>query len=177
MCTSRCLPQHHMAPSLAPGWAFRPLRHRSRSQLGAVNPEEPAAPSGVRDPVSRGPQLNPCHSARASRRGGGGLAGALAPGLTSGPASHTRIRPRSRCGPHTAATPARQLPPRPALTTGSRSGSAQVEGEAAAKAGATRGWDYRGRGSPESWSPGVGVVFRGRRCSKNPRAEWTRPCG
>lgn len=79
---------------------------------------------GVRDPGSRGPQFSPViMHARIGR-----LAGAPAPGLTSGPASHTRIRPRSCYGPHRAATLAPQLPLLPALTPGSCAGSAQVVG-------------------------------------------------
>lgn len=101
-----------------------------------------------------------------------GRTGALAPALTSGHASRTGVRPRSRCSLHTAATPAPQPPP-PAPTPGSRAGSAQVEGarprqEQERCVGGARGGGaavrvgvWGGRGVRKRRSQEMGVARRG----------------
>lgn len=149
-----------------PRLGFSPTPPPLAEPAGGGEPRGARSADLVRDPASRGPQLNPVTAhARA-----GGLAGALAPGLTSGPASHTRIRPRSRCGPHSAATPTPLLRP-PARTPGSSAGSAQAEGEAsagvaaggAARGGATwewaSGWAWSWGGAPQE-EPEMGVACR-----------------
>lgn len=104
-CTSRCLPHHHMAPSLAPDWAPRPARRRSgsqRSQWGAGNPEEPAARLRERDSASRGPQPN---LSKRTRKPTGGLSHSLR--------DSPRVTPRTLGSAHEVAAARTRLRPPP----------------------------------------------------------------